>query len=527
MHKPRNGHGNSNGNRNGNAIGNGNGNGNTYRNNLTNGGVRTLTGNEQVREVLQILFKRQRLLLALFLVVALPGLLVTMLSRAKYIATAKVLITTERSNATVQPTDVTKVDPIQLNDSLVNSETHIIRSRQMQENVVRSLVYGDDHGSDVKTAALKTDNINLGQRVLDFDNDLLVTPIKGSNVIQIDYKSSNPEHASRVVNRVVDEYLAYHAQVHGNKGLAHFYEDQRLELEKQLRRAEDALKEYADREGVVSPKDEIQSMIVASGAIDKSLRDVNATLSGAEEKLRAVQQQLSDQPAVIKKQQTLNVNPVVTQLSRQLVDRQVDRVTLLRKYTERDRHVRDSEQEIAEIQSQLNEELRDRPTIVASQELVANPLRDDRLKTVLDLEADLKEQRAQRAALEEDAVRTGRRLIALRQKALEYDRLDQAVQNRRDAFELYVKREQEARIGEAMDQERLVNVDVVQRPALPLRRSDNQRLSVVLSLVSGLAVSLGGTFGLEYLNRALRSEHDVEQYLGLPVLGSIGDYSAV
>jgi uncharacterized protein involved in exopolysaccharide biosynthesis len=396
------------------------------------------------------------------------------------------------------------------------------------EQVIRGLTYGDSNGSvRVENASLSDGSkaADLGGKVVALENGLMVTPIKASNVIQIDYKSTSPEAATRVVNRVVDEYLTYHAEVHGNKGLAQFYEDQRQDLEKRLRRAEEALKEYADREGVVSPKDEILEAVKSLGTLQASLRDVNATISGTEEKIRAVQQQLTDQPLIVKRTQDLEVNPVITQLTQQLVDRQVDRVTLLQKYTEKDRHVRDNAEEINELQEQLAGELRDRPTVVSRQQLQANPVREDLLRTLLELEGNLKEARARRAAMEEDSVRNNRSLIALRQKALEYDRLDQDVKNRRDAFELYVKREQEARISEAMDQQRLVNVDVVQRPSLPLARSGNNRVSVLLSLISGLAVSLGGVFGLEYLNRSLRSEHDVEQHLGLPLLGSVGDYS--
>jgi uncharacterized protein involved in exopolysaccharide biosynthesis len=525
IQRPRNGNGNNHGNNHGNANRNVNainagGNG--------NGGGRSLTANEQAREILHVLFKRLRLILSLFVVVALPGLTVSMCSKPKYVATAKVLITTQRADATVQPTDLTRISTIDLNESAVNSEVHIIRSRQMLDQVVRGLVYGDGNGDvRVENANLKNkeNGIDLGYQVMQLDRALVVTPIKASNVIQIDYKTSAPELAARVVNRVVDEYLAYHATVHGTKGLSRFYEDQRRDLEKRLRSAEDSLKDFSDREGVVSPRDEIQSSVRSIAEVENAVREINASISGTEEKMRTVQQQLADQPPIIKRYQYLEINPVVTQLTQQLVDRQVDRVTLLRKYTEKDRYVRDNAEEIADLQGQLDEELRDRPTVVSRQMLRTNPLREDRLRVLLELEGELKEMRARRATLEEDVVRSNRRLVVLRQKTLEYDRLEQEVQNRRAAFELYVKREQEARISEAMDRERFVNVDVVQRPALPLQRSDSQRVSVMLSLISGLAVSFGGAFGLEYLNRSLRSEYDVEQHLGLPLLGSIPDYS--
>ena len=83
----------------------------------------------------------------------------------------------------------------------------------------------------------------------------------------------------------------------------------------------------------------------------------------------------------------------------------------------------------------------------------------------------------------------------------------------------------EARISQAMDEQKLVNVDIVQRPALPLPRADTQRVSVVLSIIAGLVVGLAGAFGREYLSRSLRSEGDVGRHLGLPMLASIGEIS--
>jgi capsular polysaccharide biosynthesis protein len=74
-----------------------------------------------------------------------------------------------------------------------------------------------------------------------------------------------------------------------------------------------------------------------------------------------------------------------------------------------------------------------------------------------------------------------------------------------------------------MDQRKLVNVAVVERPNWPLERTDDRKVPLVLAIISGLAVSLGAAFGLEYLNRTLRFERDVERYLGLPVLGTVAD----
>jgi uncharacterized protein involved in exopolysaccharide biosynthesis len=228
---------------------------------------------------------------------------------------------------------------------------------------------------------------------------------------------------------------------------------------------------------------------------------------------------------VVKRGQNVEVNPVVRQLSQNLIDKEVERVELLTKYTEKDRHVRDNGEEIAELRSRLNEVKRDEPTVVASEEYRPNPVYDAGVTELLKLEADLREARARQLTLDQELTRTRRQLVDLQEKALDFDHLEQEVTRRRDTLDLYEKRQQEARISEAMDQEKLVNVEVVQRPALPLDPAEDKSIPIVLALLSGLAVSFGGAFGIEYLNRTVRFERDVERHLGLPVLGTVVEAS--
>ncbi len=501
--------------RNGNGYGSGNGHSAYY------GWPNGLNTNEQIRDILHVVFKRKRLIAIVFLAITLPGLVATLARKPRYVASAKVMISTQRTDPTVQPTDLTRLETIQLNESLVNSEVHVIRSRDLLDNVVRALaVAGDGAG---QMPLLSKNASSFGQQVLGLGQNLAVTPIKASNVIQIDYRSAEPSQAARVVNRVVDEYLAYHATVHGTKGLPRFYDEQQRLLEQRLRKAEDALGAFATEQGIVSPKDEILATVRGVGEMGTILRELNTSISGSEERVRAIRDQIASQPEVVKRSQFLEVNPVITQLSTQLVDREVDRVALLRKYTDKDRRVRDNGEEIAELKTQIENEVRDRPTIVAHQLFRTNPLREDRLRVLLDLESSVKEMRARQVMVEEELSRANRRLLGLQQKSIEFDRLEQEVKNRRETYELYVKREQEARISQAMDEQKLVNVDVVQRPALPLPRTDTQRASVAVLILAGLVFGVAAAFGREYMTRSLRSEHDVGRHLGLPLLASIGD----
>jgi uncharacterized protein involved in exopolysaccharide biosynthesis len=450
--------------------------------------------------------------------VALPGIVATALQKPSYLASAMVMISSQRSNSELQPTDLTRLAEMKLNESLVNSEVHLVKSRELVERVVRELSRSDD-------GTMRVSGQSYGKQVLSLRNKLSVVPVKGSNVIRIDFKSAEADQAARVVNRVVDEYLAYHAEVHGTQSamLPQFYEEQKRDLDKELREAEQALLAFTYETGLVAPADEISLSMRAQNEVRGTLREVATTISGTRESLEVLREQIAEQPELVKQAQSLEVSPTVKQLSTHLTDRRVDRVGLLQKYTEADRLARDNAQEINELESELEAEVAQRPTVVANELIRINPLRENLLREMLQKESRLREMSARQATLEEEERELGGRLLQLRKDAMEYEALQQEVKLRRDSYDLYLKRAQEARISQAMDKQRLVNVQVVQRPALPLPRADANQVTLSLSLIAGLLVGIAGAFGREYMSRSLRSEYDVQRHLGLPLLASIGD----
>jgi succinoglycan biosynthesis transport protein ExoP len=501
----------------GGGNGNGNGNGNGHPE------ARSASAKEQLFEILHVVFKRWRLIAGLFAVVALSGLLAVLSRGPQYSASGKVMITSDRADATIQPTEADSLAMLKLNEAIVNSEVHVVQSRELLEQVVRGLALARVGGNVINIANAADDREAISERAIRIRNRLKVTPIRNSNVIQISFGSGDPSQAAQVVNRIIDEYLAYHAIVHSQQGLTGFYEEQSAILMQNLRRAEDSLGEYAQREGIVSPDVEIQSALTGITAMEGELRERTATIAGAEEALRVVREQLATQPETVKRLQNLEVNPVVRQLREQVTERQVDRIALLQKYTENDRHVRDNQTEIDMLEAKLARVANNEPMSVSGETYAANPVYEARLSALLDLEGKLRENRARKLAVEEDLSRSRRQLVSLKERAIEFQRLDQEVARQREVVDLYNKRGQEAQLEDAMDQRKLVNVAVVERPGLPLDRADDRKVPLMLAIISGLAVSLGGAFGLEYLNRTLRFERDVERYLGLPVLGTVAD----
>jgi capsular polysaccharide biosynthesis protein len=74
-----------------------------------------------------------------------------------------------------------------------------------------------------------------------------------------------------------------------------------------------------------------------------------------------------------------------------------------------------------------------------------------------------------------------------------------------------------------MTDQSMVNVAVVERATPPLEPENGLLMPLMIGLLGGLGVAAGMAIAVEYVNRTLRFEEEVERYLELPVLAVIPD----
>jgi capsular polysaccharide biosynthesis protein len=66
------------------------------------------------------------------------------------------------------------------------------------------------------------------------------------------------------------------------------------------------------------------------------------------------------------------------------------------------------------------------------------------------------------------------------------------------------------------------NVQIMDYAPLPdIPVSPNKKLNVAIAFLLGIMVSLGIIFLIEYMDNTIKTEDDIEKYLGLPVIGII------
>lgn len=77
-------------------------------------------------------------------------------------------------------------------------------------------------------------------------------------------------------------------------------------------------------------------------------------------------------------------------------------------------------------------------------------------------------------------------------------------------------------IDEAMRIYPTGEVQIMDRAVLPeFPVSPNKKLNIAIGFVIGVMVSLGIIFIIEYMDNTIKTEEDIEKYLGLPVIGII------
>ena len=105
----------------------------------------------------------------------------------------------------------------------------------------------------------------------------------------------------------------------------------------------------------------------------------------------------------------------------------------------------------------------------------------------------------------------------------EYDNLNRKVKESAENYQLYKKKEEEARITDELDQNKITNVSVAEapmRPQIPVR--PNRPLNLLLGLFLGGLLSLGGVAVAEFMRDTVLTAEELETLTGKTVLATLG-----
>jgi len=471
-----------------------------------NGGASAMTF--ALRSFLYAVFKHRRLVVGVFAVVFTAAVVAALIRPRVWQANTKVLVKLGETVQLAPAESPSKSVNLPLNTEVVNTEAELVKSRHVIERAVERLGIKPPPGTEMSELI---DNLQLA---------LTVAPTPASNILRISYFGRDPERSARMVNAITDAYIEEHNKAYRNEGIHSFYTEQLAILEKEMKAAQQRLKEYLGNENIIDVDQEISILNQDVQEQDKGLKAHLAKLMGAERKLAEVQAQLERTPVQVPFEEEWLSNPTIQTFKDKLANLEIERYQLLQHYMPTDRHVTDKDAEIASIRARIREE-KDR--ILNKQTLQRNDLHRELERNADTLQVLLADLRSRTEPLQQRLDQTRKRLEELRDKRFVIDNLKQIAEEKAYAFDLYFKKQEESRIAEAMKDQSVVNVTVVERAAPPNDPVNGLLLPLLLGLLGGITLAASMAVAVEWLNRTLRFEEEVERYLELPVLAVIPD----
>ena len=180
-------------------------------------------------------------------------------------------------------------------------------------------------------------------------------PLKSSSIIEIKLTSTNPDWAARVVNRAAELYQEQSLKVRRTQGIEQFYDEQDRRLRTDLIKAEQDLKDFQQREGIVDASKEVDSSLAGLATAENSLKQTDSQLRETERKISVLDEQLKTQQPTISTSKSVSVDPAYSGVRTRLIQLELERESLLQRYLPKDRLVVDKEREIADLKKRLAE----------------------------------------------------------------------------------------------------------------------------------------------------------------------------
>jgi hypothetical protein len=90
-----------------------------------------------------------------------------------------------------------------------------------------------------------------------------------------------------------------------------------------------------------------------------------------------------------------------------------------------------------------------------------------------------------------------------------------------DNYLLYLHKREEARIADALDQTRILNIGMVQQPTVPLSPTRSALMFGMVGVLMAFMLSIGLVFAREYLDSSFRTPSEVLSELNIPVLAAV------
>lgn len=429
-----------------------------------------------------------------------------------YEASGKLLFSkTDRVSSLTSPTaQVGELSGLTQQSSPLDTEAEIIRSNPIVEKTITSLKLVDKKGQPLK--------------IDEFLKQLKIKSVRGTDILEVSYSSSNPKEAADVVNLLMKYYLENNIQINQAQATAakRFLSKQLPEVEGRVARAEITLRLFKEENRVVALEQEATKGVDRLTQLSDQITQVQSNLVNIETRTQLLQRQLKLNAQQAADIGNLNQSKAVQQVQAEYQKVQDNLAVERTRYTNEHPAIANLTAKGEALKNQL--ELRISENLGKKEPVSQQNLQMGELKQ--NLAAQLVQSDIERSALANQITvlknaytMSQKRLDALPKLQQRQQQLERQLQVARLTYEEQLKRLQEV---EVVVNQNVGNARVISTALLPDKDiSPRIYLKLAVGGFLGIMLGVGAALLLEALDKSLNTVEQAKHLFGYPLLGTI------
>jgi len=354
--------------------------------------------------------------------------------------------------------------------------------------------------------------------------NLKIKSVRGTDVMELSYRSKKPEEAAAVINFLMDSYLDSNISSNREEAVSakDFLTKQLPQIENRVIQAEAELRQFKDKNRVVSLEEEARFGVEAVKDLQAELTRAEAALADKNTRSQVLQNELAMTRKEAVEFSTLSQSQGVQQVLGEYQKTQ-DELTVARtKLTEEHPTVRNLKEKESALRTHLEQRIGKvvgQGVAVRERDLQLGNLKQTLTGELVKAEADRLASAQQVVVLRDAYINYQRRLADIPKLEQSQRALERKLQVARSTYEQVLKQLQEV---EVVEQQKVGNARIVSQALTPDKPiSPKIPLNLALGGFLGLLLGAGTALLLEAMDKTLRDIDEAKRLLGLPLLGSI------
>lgn len=409
------------------------------------------------------------------------------------------------------------------NDRFIANEIEILKSYNLRERVAKALVdtflsLGQPKEFDLmfdRSGTFENDSkklISIPDLISKLGKVITVEQKRGLDIIIITAESHSPEEAALVANTYAKVYKDYNLEINRDQltFIRKFLDSQRKEKREQLNEAEEILRNYQEKGGIIALDAQANNLISQVSDFEAQRNATRIELLASNEILSKYKDELQKQdPRLVDYLESAASESYIKALQEQIAELQLNRdLALTKSYQDESVKIKIAEydKKIKDLKSKLDEKIK----VLKAGIFASSPEEVKSLSQKI-IEEEIKNGslRIKLKGLEDLVAKYEERFNRLPKTSLDLARFQRNRESLEKLYTLVEERYQEALINEQSQPGNVLVIDDARRPMYPAK--PNRPLIILVGFLIGFGLAFAYVFTKNYFDNKIKTPEDIQK----------------